>query len=201
MNAFHTSTTLKVLGQADVLFIIAEYLDSSEDVSSLSRSNRRLYDILTPVLYRKIECSLRSVCSLANAVRKNEKFSRYCRSLSIDTNGEWGSDREVGAFNPTDTLLPHPSDCDEEAEEMVQRDIEHVLNQCGGRGRLKVLSIDLENVWERKSTCIHWMEMKLFKGIITTSRWTLQELSLRFGNDCMAPLDELVSSMFSGLHL
>ena len=72
-----------VLSSPDLLTSIVSNVYSDADLSALSRCNRSIRQNTIQYLFRDLEITHRNVTRLASAVKTNNLFASYCRTLSI----------------------------------------------------------------------------------------------------------------------
>ena len=72
-----------VLSSPDLLTSIVSNVYSDADLSALSRCNRSIRQNTIQYLFRDLEITHRNVTRLASAVKINNLFASYCRTLSI----------------------------------------------------------------------------------------------------------------------
>ena len=113
-----------VLSSPDLLTSIASNVYSNADLSALSRCDRTIRENTLQYLFRDLEITHRNVTRLASAVKINNLFASYCRTLSITVK-------------------------DYELKEKLQ-DFAFVINECLSKGLLTGFHWQLESGYSSK---------------------------------------------------
>ena len=112
-----------VLSSPDLLTSIVSNVYSDADLSALSRCNRSIRQNTIQYLFRDLEITHRNVTRLASAVKTNNLFASYCRTLSI-------------------TVQEH--------EKKKLQDFAFVINECLSKGLLTGFHLHVDSGYSSK---------------------------------------------------
>lgn len=187
-----------VLTIPELVWVISSYLPSQVDISSFSRCCRTLHGTVIPVLYRDIEFSVFKADSLAESLKANASYSRYCRELTITLNG-LPSTKQAKAYRHTfinEISEGSSTSTIRDLRETIRSDIRYIIHACLVHKNIHKLSWNMDN---DNSHSFEWLEETIGDwGELILSKKTLQSLQFtaaRGLHSSIGSLDKLVSKI------